>query len=411
MTLEIVLLVACIVGSAFASASEIALVSASRIRLQHLAVKGVRAAGRALPLLETKEQILAATLVVNNLCNISAGAITTFALERRIGSLGPLAATISVASILLLFAEIVPKTYYRHHAERLLLLSAPIWKVLSWALLPITLVTQAFATLLFRVFGKPPRSVFTTREEIKLVVEEAVEQGGLREHEHEMLESALDYADTLTREVMVPISEVVLIPETASTEELIEATRNAGYTRLPVYRDRVDRIVGLVNIFDVLYDADRKPSARDYMRPARLVPDTKRIDLLFLEMQRERESLAIVVNEFGACIGIVALEDIIEEIFGELTDEHETGAPEIRKLGPGRYRVSARVDIDDLNDETGLDLAKAGFETVGGYVLHRMGRIPRRGDTFTDGAIAVRVLDADRYGVRAVEIAIHGPGL
>ena len=208
---------------------------------------------------------------------------------------------------------------------------------------------------------------------------------------------------------MVPISEVALLLETAQTRELIALARQLGHTRIPVYRERVDQIVGLVNVFDVVYEKHKKTFIRPYMRPARLVPDTKGIDELFLEMQRARESLAVVVNEFGACIGIVALEDIIEEIFGELSDEHEDATPEIQKKGPGRFRVSARTDIDDFNDETGLAIHKVGFETVGGYVLHRLGRIPRKGETFTDGDLTVHVIEADRYGVKTVELIQREP--
>ncbi len=126
-------------------------------------------------------------------------------------------------------------------------------------------------------------------------------------------------------------------------------------------------------------------------------------------MQRARESLAVVVNEFGACIGIVTLEDIIEEIFGELADEHEDATPEIQKKGPGCFQVMARTDIDDLNDETGFAIPKVGFETVGGYVLHRLGRIPRKGETFTDGNLDVYVIEADRYGVKMVELTRKEP--
>jgi CBS domain containing-hemolysin-like protein len=247
------------------------------------------------------------------------------------------------------------------------------------------------------------KSFYTTREEIKLALEESVENGGLGEHEHEMLESALDYATTIVREVMVPISEVALLSETARTDELITLVREEGHTRIPVYRERVDQIVGLVNVFDVLYDQQRKTFIRPYLRPTRPVPDTKGIDQLFLEMQRTRESLAVAVNEFGACIGIVTLEDIIEEIFGEISDEHEDATPEIEKKGPKHFLVSARTDVDDFNDETEMEIEKVGFETIGGYVLHRLGCIPKKGEAFTDGDMEIRIVEADRYGVKRVE--------
>ena len=409
MMLELVLLLFCVLGSAFGSGSETALVSASRTRIQHLASKGVRSARLALGILNQRERILAATLIVTNVFNIAGAAIATVSFQRWIGSLAPIAAIAVMTCVFLVVSEIVPKAYFRHHADQMLVKAAVLWKVLSWILAPITFPVQVLTNSVFRLFGSRPKSLYTTREEIKLVLEESAETGGLGRHEQEMLESTLDYATTIVREVMVPISEVALLLETARSEELISLVRMQPYTRIPVYRERVDQIVGLVNVFDVLYDKQRKTFLLPYVRPARLVPDTKGIDKLFLEMQRARESLAVVVNEFGACIGIVTLEDIIEEIFGELADEHEDATPEIQKKGPGCFQVSARTDIDDLNDETGFAIPKVGFETVGGYVLHRLGRIPRKGETFTDGDLDVHVIEADRYGVKMVELTRKEP--
>ncbi|MCK4389040.1 MAG: HlyC/CorC family transporter [Desulfobacterales bacterium] len=409
MMLELVLLLFCLLGSGFGSGSETALVSASRTRLQHMATQGLRKARLALEMLNQKERILTATLIVTSVFNIAAGAIATVSFQRWVGSLAPIVATVLLTCVLLVISEIVPKAYFRHHADRMLVKTAVPWKVISWILAPITFPVQILTNLVFRIFRSRPRSLYTTREEIKLILEESVERGGLGRHEREMLESTLDYATTIVREVMVPISEVALLPETAQTQELIALARELGHTRIPIFRERVDQIAGLVNVFDVLYEKERKTFIRPYMRPARLVPDTKRIDELFLEMQRARESLTGVVSEFGACIGIVTLEDIIEEIFGELSDEHEDATPEIQKKGPGRFRVSGRTDIDDFNDETGLAIPKVGFETVGGYVLHRLGRIPRKGETFADGDLTVHVVDADRYGVKSVEVIRREP--
>ena len=404
MALEWLFLLISILGSGFAAGSETALVSASRIRLQHMASEGVKRADRVLALLEHKERILAVTLIANNVFNITAGAVATLAFQHWLGAVGPVVATVAITSLLLVVSEIVPKAYFRHHAEKTLVRTALLWRVSAWVLTPLTFPLGIFTNIIFRLFRREPRSVYTTREEIKLVLEESVESGSLREHQQEMLESTLDYATTIAREVMVPIAEVALLPETARTEELLALVQDQGHTRIPVYRDRVDQLVGFVNVFDILYERHRKVFIRSYVRPARLVPETKRIDELFVEMQRERESIAIVVNEFGACFGIVALEDIMEEIFGELADEHEDTTPEIQKKGPGHFRLSGATDIDDLEDETGIAIAKAGFETVAGYVLHRLGRIPQKGETFIDGDLTVRVVEADRYSVKTVEL-------
>ena len=404
MTLDVIFLFICILGSAFASGSETALVSASRMRLRHLASEGLRGASQAIAFLDQKEHILVVILIATNVFNIAAGAIATVAFVPWVGSLAPVLATVVMTCILLVISEIVPKAYFRHHADRMLARVAAPWKLLSWVLIPITFPSRLVTNAVYRIFGRPPGSSYTSREEIKLILEESVEKGRLRHDQQEMLESALDYATTTVREVMVPISKVALLPEAAHTEELLALVRERGHTRIPIYRERVDQIVGFVNVFDVLYDRKRKTFIRPYIRPARLVPETKQIDRLFVEMQSQRESLAVVVNEFGACFGIITLEDIIEEIFGELADEYEDTTPEIEKEAPGRFLVSARMDIDDLNDKAGLAISKAGFETVGGYVLHRLGRIPAKGETFTDGDLTVRILDADRYSVKMVEI-------
>lgn len=404
MALEWLLLLISILGSGFAAGSETALVSASRIRLQHMASEGIKRADQVLALLEDKERILAVTLIANNVFNITAGVVATLACQHWLGAVGPVVATVAITSLLLVVSEIVPKAYFRHHAEKTLVRTALMWRVSAWVLTPLTFPLRILTNVIFRLFRREPRSVYTTREEIKLVLEESVESGSLREHQQEMLESTLDYATTIAREVMVPIAEVALLPETARTEELLALVQDQGHTRIPVYRDRVDQLVGFINVFDILYERHRKVFVRSYVRPARLVPETKRIDELFVEMQRERESIAIVVNEFGACFGIVTLEDIMEEIFGELADEHEDTTPEIQKKGPGHFRMSGTTDIDDLEDETGIAIAKAGFETVAGYVLHRLGRIPQKGETFMDGDLTVRVVEADRYSVKTVEL-------
>lgn len=404
MTIELVSLVVCIVASGFASGSETALVSASRTRLQHLASEGLGSANRALALIEDKERVLIVTLIATNFFNIAAGAISTAILQQVLGAFGPLVATMVMASVLLVLSEIVPKAFFRQYAEQTLVRAATVWKVLSWVLLPVTFPIQLFTSIISRLLRTERKSIYRTRDEIKLVLEESVESGGLRQDQQEMLESTLNYSTTIVREVMVPISDVALIAETARTDELLNLVRNQGHTRIPVYRERVDQIVGFVNVFDILFDKQQKTFIRAYIRPTRLVPEMKQIDRLFLEMQRERESLAVAVNEFGACFGIVTLEDIMEEIFGELADEHEDTTPDIQKKGPGHFRVSGMTDIDDLQDEAGIAITKKGFETVGGYVLHRLGRIPQTGESFEDHDLTVRVVDADRYSVKAVDI-------
>ena len=405
MVVDLILLFVCIIGSGFSSGSEIALVTASRSRIQRLASDGVRSANRALGLIEKKNQTLAVILIATNVFNISCGAIGAVIFQEWIGSTGPVVATVVITSVLLVISEIVPKALFLYHADNVLVRASIYWKYLAWICKPITTPIDIVTKAISRFLGNEDKNPYSaTRDEIKLVLEESAESGGLKQHEQEMLESTLHYATTIAREVMVPVSEVALLSETASTDELMDLVRGEGHTRIPVYRERIDQIIGFVNIFDLFYDKQRKTYIRSYIRHAGLVPETKRIDELFLEMQRQRESIAVVVNEFGACFGIVTLEDIMEEIFGELADEHEDLKPEIQKKGPGWFHVDGMADIDDLRYQTGIEIDKAGFETVAGYVLYRFGKIPREGESFDDGDLSVKVLEVDRYSVKSVEM-------
>jgi CBS domain containing-hemolysin-like protein len=220
-----------------------------------------------------------------------------------------------------------------------------------------------------------------------------------------MLQSILDFGQTTAREVMVPMPSVVSIEKDASLDLLRSVIRRRGVTRVPVFDRRVDRVAGVVHVFDVLLDPDAGEKVEDFMRPITLVPETKRIDRLMVEMQRRGESMVVVINEFGSCIGIVTME----EIMGEFADEHEVGVRRIRSLGGRTYIVDALTDIDDLNEELGLQLPKLRYDTVGGLVMRRLGRIPLEGETFEFSGVIFEVVEVYPFGVRTVKLTLK-PG-
>ena len=221
-----------------------------------------------------------------------------------------------------------------------------------------------------------------------------------------MLRSALDFAETSVREVMVAMPEAVAIERESSCDLLRALVRRYGFTRLPVYERRIDKVIGLVNVFDLLFDPEPAESIGKYIREAPLVPETKRIERLLTELQRDRQTMAVVVSEFGSCVGIVTLEDIVEEIFGELVEEHEVSARKLRRMGPLTWMVDAQTDIDDVNEELGVELPKGRYDTVNGFILRRLGRIPSEGESFEYHGMEFRVVDAHRYGVRMVMLVL-----
>lgn len=401
MTLLVLLLIT-IVGSALFAGLETGLVTANRVRLRVQAGRGDAGARRILAYLDRPERILSTFLVGNTLCNVGGGALATAWAAGVFGeTLGSLLATAGMTCIFLVFSEMVPKSYFRKRGE----LAVPrlLWFIrgTGWLFAPVALAASGFFRL---VTGASGRSPFVTREELRQLLRES--GGPLAVGERRMLESVFDFGKTTAREVMIPLPEVASLPETAGPEELRKLVRRRGFTRIPLYRDRVDQIVGIVTVFDVLYASTPKADLRGYLRPMLIVPETKRIPPILVDLQRRREAMALVVNEFGACTGIVTLEDIIEEIMGELADEHEELRQPIQRTGDG-WVIDASLDIDDLNNELGLSLRKDQFETVAGLVLKHAGRIPRPGERVRIGNLEFEVVAVHQYGIRRLKLTRH----
>jgi putative hemolysin len=407
------IIVVAIMASAFFSGSETGLVSVNRIRLRARARMGQPGAGRLTKILDRQEKALSTVLVGNNITVVGGSVVATVMAQAHFASAGPAVATVLMTVLLLIFGEIVPKSYFRARADTAMLYaSRPLYGV-SIVLKPFVGLASLFTDLLFVMFRKQRKSTFVTREELRLIVRESGREGVLRLWQKRMLEGVFELGSTVVREVMIPLPDVVSISEDASIETLKAQLRSKGHTRFPVYRRRVDEITGLLNVFDVLFSQRRIPpgsSIKSFVRPIPVIPETKRIDILLYELQRERAPMAVIVNEFGACIGIVTVEDIVEEIMGEMTDEHERAELKIRPLEKGVFLLDAKTDIDDINAELELRLPKERYDTVGGLVLKSLGRIPKVGERVTVGKVTFEVLGVHKFGIKTIKVILpKGP--
>jgi putative hemolysin len=216
----------------------------------------------------------------------------------------------------------------------------------------------------------------------------------------------LDFGETTVREVMIPLRDVASIEEMANADELKALVKDRGHTRILVYRGRVDEVVGFVNVFDVLYAGKAKEKVSDFVRPIRVVPETKRLDGLLIEMLKGRAPIALVVDELGTCAGIITVEDIIEEIMGELVDEHEAVSQQMEQTGRNEYVIDARMDIDEFNEKFRLDIPKEGYETIGGFILTALDRLPKAGEKVTYEEVVFEVIDVYRYGIRKIRMTL-----
>ena len=406
--LQLALFILCIAGIAIFEGVEIALVASDRIRLRAAPASRRTGAELSLDLLQRRDSVLVTLLAGSTLASAAAAALATSLIEDH--HLGPTAttliSTLAVTLIALVFGQVIPKSVAQVRPETILMRAARPLFALDLLMLPVTAAAGLVVNLILGILRRGRRD-FITRDEMRLLVRDVrVDTATLRQ-EKRMLQSILDFGSTTAREVMIPMPAVVSIEKDSSVDMLRSSVRRRGVTRIPVFDRRVDRVVGVIHIFDVLLNPDSGETVEDFMRPITLVPETKRIGRLMLEMQRRSESMVVVVNEFGSCTGIVTMEDIVEEIMGEFADEHEVGVRRIRSLAAGTYIVDAMTDIDDLNEELGLDLPKLRYDTVGGLVMRRLGRIPQEGETFEFSGILFEVVEAYPYGVRTVKLTLN----
>lgn len=409
MTFVWVILAALLV-TAFFSAAEMAFLGANRIRLRHLAEGGHRVAGRYLEAFSQPERLLSAAKMGVLAAHIVASSVATWALLPYVGAAAWLIVTFVLTPIVLVLGEVIPKAIAQQWATGLIL---RLFRPLAWAewlLRPLTAAATTIVEAMLALAGRRRENVrhFVSREELKLVLQIEPEESDVTTMEAEMIDKIFSLGETAVREVMVPLVDVAALPETAAPEEAIALIRERGHSRLPLFRDRIDNMVGLVTAMDLLRQGAEVTELKAIMRPPSFVPETKRIDDLLREMQKARIQLAVVVDEYGGSMGIVTVEDILEQIVGEIRDEREPTPATIERLPDGSYRVAGRVGIQEINEGLEWELPTGDYETVAGMILATLHRLPRMGEEFRVGRYHVTVLEADERRVVAVKIRKEG---
>ncbi|HET8578151.1 MAG TPA: hemolysin family protein [Methylomirabilota bacterium] len=392
--------------TALFSAVEMAFIAANRVRLRHLAESGNRTAARYLESFRQPEHLLSTAMMGVTISHITASTVATWALLPLAGGAAALVVTLALTPIMLVFGEVIPKAIAREWATALILRLFRVIEFAAMVLAPLTWGANTLVGAVLALFGRQRTSTrqFVSREELKLLLQMEPQEADVTTSEAEMIDKIFDLGETAVREVMVPIVDVVALPETATPDDAVRLIRERGFSRIPVYADRILNVVGVVTAMDLLRRGAQAADVRALMRPATYVPETKRIDELLTEMQKARVQLAVVVDEYGAAVGIVTVEDIVEEIVGEIRDEHDRTPDTVERLPDGSYRVAGRAGIDELNEALEWDLPKGDFETVAGLVLATVHRIPQVGEVFQVSRYTFTVLEADKRRVLTVRI-------
>jgi putative hemolysin len=416
-SLQVVGLVMCLLLSAFANGAETALTSVTRLRSRSLFEQGLPGSEDVAYLIKDPNRFLSSILVLNSVAVIVASTLATLLLVHLLGdSVGGLVAPIVTSLVVLVFVEIIPKTVAIHTSEASALRYAPWVRRLTSLLAPVVVLLRRITDAVIRLRGIQVRTgPFVTEEELVSLVTLSEQQGVIEEDEKEMIHGVIGFEETLVREVMVPRVDISAVPVDVSLQRAIEIAVEDGHSRLPLYGESLDHIIGILYVKDMLKaisKGQQECPLRELARPPLEVPETKHLGDLFREFQTKKVHLAIVIDESGGTAGLVTIEDLIEEIVGEIHDEYDKPGeePGIGQVSDHEWIVDARINLDDLEDELHLGLDSEEYDTLNGFILDQLGALPSVGSQVPiDGRAQLTVLSTTGRRADKVRIVKESP--
>ncbi|MGI6072651.1 MAG: HlyC/CorC family transporter [Lachnospiraceae bacterium] len=410
--IRIAVIMILIVLSAFFSSMETALTTISPHRLRAMVEGGVKRAGVLKRVLSRKDRMLSTILVGNNIVNISASALASVFVQDLFGKVAVSIGTGILTVLILIFGEVAPKTMATYRAEKIALRYCGIINVIMTVLYPLVAAISLLSGGVLRLLGikKGEKNRQITEQELRTIVKASHEEGLLEEEEKEIINNIFDFAGTVVREVMVPRINIVSINLNSTYEDLMQAFKDNYYTRIPVFDENNEKIVGVINVKDLMFrNEEEEFRLENVMRDTEYTFENKHISELFLEMQRNHLTMMVVLDEYGDTAGIVTFEDLLEEIVGEIRDEYdEDEAEEIVKIGENEYTVYGHISIDDINDRLGIRLESEDYDSIGGLIIEKLGDLPSEGDVVVSDNITITTLKTDGTRIELVKIEV-GP--
>jgi CBS domain containing-hemolysin-like protein len=407
----------CLILEALFSSTEIAIVSADRAHIRRLAQEGHRGARLVEDFLIAPHRLLATTLLGTQFAVVTSTVVITLWLYAHHPRHVELYLLLFLTPVIVTFGEIVPKAIVRQHANTLAPFMALFLHYAMKVLWPAVSLLARVSSAVSRRMGIDLHHKLVTREEIESLVsvdpDQAADPGvqpvasDVTADERSMIQRIFEFTDVTADILMKPLSDVLAMPETATVADLAREIADKKYSRIPIYRERIDQIVGVVHAFDVLKAARSSATAKDLMREPVFVPESCQSVDLFVRLERARQALAIVVDEYGGAVGIVTVEDLLEEVVGEINDEYDEAPPAISRQKDGSYRVQARTSVDQLNRELKLDLPESDeYESLAGLLLERLKHIPRPGEQVRVGSVIIEVLAANERRIDEVVLRL-----
>ena len=407
-TWQIAALIVLLFFSGFFSASETALMTLSKIRLRQMVNENIKGAKTVEKLVEDSNKLLGSILVGNNIVNIGASALATSLAIEYFGDTGVGIATGVMTLLVLIFGEITPKSLAIEKSEKVSLKVSKTILIITTILGPIVKLLMFFTNIFIKMLGGKinKEQPFITEEELKTIVSVSHEEGVLESEEKEMIYNVVEFGDYSVEEVMIPRIDMIAIEENCSLEEIIEIFKKEQFSRIPVYQGTIDYIIGILYIKDLIFFDMSKENfdIKKYIRKPYFTYEFKPITELFSEMRSKRIHMAIVLDEYGGTAGIITIEDLVEEIVGDIRDEYDEREHEIESISENEFIVCGSTKIDDVNEIIGIDIESEDFDSLGGFVIGELGRLPENGETVQYSNIKFIVEKVDKNRIEKIRI-------
>ena len=408
-SMQLVFLAVLIMASAFFSSAETAMLSVNKIRLMNMAEEGNKKAALVLTLLENQNKLISTLLVGNNLVNISASSLATKLAIDAWGNAGIGFATGIMTMTVLVFGEVIPKNLAASHATKWALSITMILKWLMFILAPVVFVLTWISDVVVKLSKGGEEDPLITESELKLLVNAGQEEGFLDENETEMINSIFEFDETIVRELMVPRIDMIAIDIDESVNTVIDLIIEAGHSRIPAYEGSIDNIVGILYAKDILKNMEHNLDQRkvkELLRPAYYIPENKKVNALLTELRQKKIHMAIILDEYGGTAGLITIEDLIEEIIGDIQDEYDVEEELIIPNEDGSYTVDARALVDDVADVLHVRIEKSGSETIGGAIFEHLGGVPHVGDQVELAEIQALVTEITGHRITKMQLSV-----
>lgn len=408
--LQILIVIGLLALSAFFSSSETAMMSVNKIRVRNLAEAGLGKAQILAKILDNQPKMLSAILIGNNIVNISASSLMTIIVTKAFGDQFVGLSTGVLTLLVLIFGEITPKTSATLYSETMALRFAKPIYIIMQVLTPVIFIVDKLSLGVLRLLHIDPnkKQDAITEDELRTIVEVSHEEGVIESDEKKMIYNVFDFGDSVAKDIMVPRIDMTFVDVNSTYEEVIEVFRQEKYTRYPVYEETTDNVIGIVNIKDLLLiEHDKKFCLRDYLREPLYTYEFKKTAELMVELRKTQNNIAIVLDEYGATAGLITLEDMLEEIVGEIRDEYDEDEEDlIRRINPKEYVIEASMKLDDLNDQLELNLESEAYDSIGGFIIGLLDHLPEEGEEVTHENLRFVVEKVERNRIDKIHLYI-----